>query len=794
MTGHDALFKAQFEQRKDIAQVQNAFELREILRGAILTKDFNGAELGKHIVLSTEGRRLATELRGRGDFSSETQAATLFRVFYMNDILIDSTQTDIPGLRAIIERAVKGKQLLLPSTPRRLLYDRFYELASRGALPYASTLTHEQSRRLLQDTPQGIHQSGYTIIGPSGVSVSECVRWLLPRKILSLYHCEEPSCPLVHEVSLDDDKDNAMIRCMAALHAITHVHSSSNWASGLRRTFSNFDPKDKYADIALVLFECLTLNDLRIFYSDLLRNKTISISSPKMPPEQYAQSRDRDHILEQCLSLKNRELAQRLDKTIVSEQIRLESGEVRRPFESHMWLPGDVHISSIGVRSVTDAPLAVFVSNVLSAYERDGSTSDLKWRLRHYKSDAIADALLRAISHEGLPAIATSIVMNRKPIAQHFAEFLDVTVEYLDESDSLLWRLGFDLPQLDADASTRLSNRLDEFETSVSTHSAMKQSDRDAIRRAGVNLFVDLEAILDEIICFTVWMLSSDHYSQTNFRYRHSQARMAVLQALGAVRTSSTMEVEWNPKGNNALGVLLTYMQTTSSWIAGLLERDPATELRSISPSRVTEAPGCFPFRHRAFWADMASESLQRLNSTVRQALDHLNQSQCASIRNGLDHTRSVAEFPTVDNMLKCASELRFSINTFVKAGVIPIRRKLVFYERGEFGFEKFVLRSAHDDVICITSRYTQGLPPHGSGRLLVASPSDVLGFSNLPIVFSVEFESEYARQLADYPKRRVPAVFLNSEDRIAASSDGEAPGQPEQPQTIESPAVSAPT
>jgi hypothetical protein len=104
--------------------------------------------------------------------------------------------------------------------------------------------------------------------------------------------------------------------------------------------------------------------------------------------------------------------------------------------------------------------------------------------------------------------------------------------------------------------------------------------------------------------------------------------------------------------------------------------------------------------------------------------------------------------------MLKCVADLRKSLTVFLQAGVIPLRRKIARTERDEFGVWKFILRAARGDVECISTNYVMGLPAHHKGGTFLVSPSDVLGFSHLPLVFEYVFESEYAQYRKNYPRR----------------------------------------
>jgi hypothetical protein len=131
----------------------------------------------------------------------------------------------------------------------------------------------------------------------------------------------------------------------------------------------------------------------------------------------------------------------------------------------------------------------------------------------------------------------------------------------------MLWKIGFDIPRY-AEGYALLCKRLEAFNRALLAVGGLKQEeDREELRSVGVNLFVSVEEFLDKLVSFNVWLLASDHFLVSRFRYELNVARQKVSEILGRSIGEDDTRVQWNTHGENSLGTLLCYLREASAWI-----------------------------------------------------------------------------------------------------------------------------------------------------------------------------------------------------------------------------------
>ena len=97
----------------------------------------------------------------------------------------------------------------------------------------------------------------------------------------------------------------------------------------------------------------------------------------------------------------------------------------------------------------------------------------------------------------------------------------------------LLWKLGFTLARYEDDYQL-LRNRIAEFrEVVLHLPQQPNEDERARVRSVGVNLFVSVEQFLESLLCFNVWLLSSDHFTGTRFVFTRQDA-VASVSRFGA--------------------------------------------------------------------------------------------------------------------------------------------------------------------------------------------------------------------------------------------------------------------
>jgi hypothetical protein len=380
------------------------------------------------------------------------------------------------------------------------------------------------------------------------------------------------------------------------------------------------------------------------------------------------------------LILPDTEIVRLVDELIWNRVIEVPTGEVRSVDASKRLLISDrfsasLELSSLGVRISKRPPILLFRSLLWNAYVQNGETTDLDWRLQKPKGVATQDALMAYLRKSKPPTAIDTLVLTSPRITQAIAQNLETSIEAPDEHARVLleWKLGFDLPREDRRMAT-IRRVLDTFHrTLVRIGVPQGDDDRQAIRGAGVNAFVELEGFLDELIAYVVWVLYSDHPRATRFTYSRSAGAVCVPLALGAELTSGNEMVRWSATGNT-LGTCVRYIQRLNEWLSSLPMVDRAALLRPAYEvhDEPSDAVTSFPFRHVQFWADANPSSLSELASVVNSCAAILNKAEVASVINGIEHYREPHRFPATERIVATVEALNQLVDLIDEERLIP--------------------------------------------------------------------------------------------------------------------------
>ncbi len=370
-----------------------------------------------------------------------------------------------------------------------------------------------------------------------------------------------------------------------------------------------------------------------------------------------------------------------------------------------------------------------------------------------------------------LNAIDTLVLASPR-VTNEVANALETTVEVPNERARALiaWKLGFDLPREDR-RPTMMQLVFDNLhETLLRIAVPNGDADRQAIRAAGVNAFVELEGLLDEVVSYVVWMLQSDHPKETHFVYSGSIASKCVAETLGDELRSGNDFAKWSTSGNT-LGTSLRYFQRLKEWIAELPAMDRSTLLRGENAvhARSSDNPLVFPFRHVQLWADASPDGLAGVAAVVTGCADILGAADVAGIRNSLEHYREPERFPATNRILDAVVAVRSFIALAGSERLLP---KLYWFS-GEstdaFGQRVITMVDHKNDVYLLRApRTVVGLLPWSSiasPRPVLIAPGNLFGLPNSDILFRARQESLYSTYWNGYPARR-DAVLVVPDDR----------------------------
>lgn len=324
--------------------------------------------------------------------------------------------------------------------------------------------------------------------------------------------------------------------------------------------------------------------------------------------------------------------------------------------------------------------------------------------------------------------------------------------------ERLLWKIGFNAARYESEYD-HFRRRLSDFnETLLKINEIKSENDRASIRSAGVNLFVSLEHILEEILSYNVWLLSSDHFLDTKFVFDIQVANQGVARVLGDSRDIATHSVTWNKNGGNTLGTLLVYLSAANDWIRSLSNKDKEEVKRKEEdlPHFVEEKERVFPFLHVELWADSVSEELTTYSVHFGKVVDLFAKSNLAEIRNGLDHKRTDVTFPTVDLMLACCARLLESFNLADMNRLIPKTYWLSQYNKDMYGRVELEARDYRERQINLYGPSgLAGMPTINFDRPTIIPSGNLLGLANSEIPIVYQEASAYSTYWHGYPRRR---------------------------------------
>jgi hypothetical protein len=728
-----------------------------------------------------------------GGVASPDALLALFAIFFHHGLFFDWAVTDWVGIRQILEREILQERIRLPYYHGRVLYDRFNDTYDGTRTDH---LMGPEAERLLQGAPVGVCQVGTFVSGPLGIVDSQESRWLPPSRYLPLWHCSDTGCNALHLVRLFSPSGptaDAMSRIQKALS--DRDGPASEWEFSLSRLHRGFAPHAAraYVDLPLVVGNCLTGCDrtalleaaLLSSSGELLRQLLALPPRRKRdsegPATQVASRLEPEAQLQLLLVLSDRALVGLIDDAVFSKAIRIPLGETRNSPHSPPQLPRDLEsdLSALGIRSARTTPLVNITSAAWRAYQRRGQTNELEWRVRGDGARSTYDALVAFVRDRGPAETVRELILSSAEITKHICEELGIPLKYASGSeavvvDRLLWKLGFNPMQFD-DFVPRFRNRLTEFNEVILNRTPIDTEDaRDAVRAAGVNVFVSVEDFLDRLISYNVWLLSSDHFL-SEFHYSCVEARTSVPKLLGESLSCDDHEVQWSTGGENPLGTLLRYLREATDWIQRLKDkdRDSLRRLERDLPHFAADEVVPFPFRHIELWADSDPVELRRYSDLFGQVVKLVEESELANVRNGLDHFREPDRFPSSDKLLACIARLRRAL------GVSDVNRYLpkvywLFARRGNrFGSTEYEFRDYADrKAIVYGPPLVSGLEPVAYSDACLLAPGNLLGTPNASLIFKLRERSEFSAFWQNYPRRRHIPPTKTSEGSSAKPDD----------------------
>ncbi|MCB9951361.1 MAG: hypothetical protein H6824_10300 [Planctomycetaceae bacterium] len=698
----------------------------------------------------------------------------MFGHFWYQDPLIDFTESDFDLIHTIIEQNSTNKQIFWPLAQGRILYDRFLELG----FSRTDSLTPQETADLLADVPQGIYQAGGIVSGPLGLVASQCIRNFRPRNGLGLWHCSMLDCRKLHRVQFGRPR----IRLAEAYDKIAdatvdHWKDESRWEWPVASwPLSPENDWKSLSEMPLFLGDCIVDSERAVLLKavlessdgapirEILRKKRSDITSGKSAD--ILKELSGMEQLQLLLVLQDETILRHIDELVREGAIVVPTTEVREVDNSklatcRLRAGASIELSSLGIRTVRQSPILLLRHLVMKSYMEAAELADLNWRIGT-KEASDTESTLFEFLRAATPSVAIDkLVLTSPRIANSVARELNTEVRTPGEESrkSLEWKLGFDLPR-DGGRLAMIGALLDRFRDTLSRIGTPAcDAERHEIRSSGVNAFVELEGVLDEVISYLVWFLYSDHAKDTHFLYTKKSASRLVPTALGAILSSGDEAVAWNTSGN-ALGTCLRYFQELEKWIGELplkdrdcLKRD--NDAMNPSPS---DSVTIFPFKHSQMWADASAAALRQLGTLIERAAKILNQGSVPASRNGLEHFREPSLFPSTDKLLATVESMQEFIRFIDEERLFPKLYWIGGTTTDSYGQRSIRLIDSgntfhvmHGPRTVVGTLVTRGL---SRARPVLLAPGNIFGLPNSELLFEIRQDSEYSSYWENYPAR----------------------------------------
>ncbi|MEW6535104.1 MAG: hypothetical protein AB1454_05730 [Candidatus Auribacterota bacterium] len=753
---------------------------------AFLTSDFQvDARWKKVIVLTEHANHYVASMQKAGiDLNDNHQYLIFFQLFFHYEFFIDHHSTDPEAILHIMSEMHSSRKMLWPYVFGKKLYQKFNDVSHKAR---TQDLDAEQVAELLEGTPQGIFQIGNVLSGPFGFIRGYESRIFLPTLKILLWHCSDLGCQAEHLVTLSQFNSPFQRDFKVAMRYILDNFSTpSEWDKPLfdicrKVKWPNGRP---FADIPAIIGDCIIGAErtalLSLAFQSEHNNRLISIikntGKPVLPPEDMAKSLSPEEQHQLLLVLPDKDIVKFLDELIARQDIKIPASESRVKKTKKPGLKSDHNskLSNLGIRSCAHPPVIELAALIWSSYNELKFEEDLRWRLRTYETPTIQHSVIEYIRNQGPRSAVKNLILSSHTVTQKVCDrsWTNLIPGENEERliDRLLWKLGFNSARYE-ETHQLLLNRIDDFKSHILQLGAkLSEKEKADVRSIGVNLFVSVEVFLEELVTYNVWLLSSDHFTVTDFRFTAEDASERVLKTLGSTVKSGHENFRWSVKGDNTIGTLLVYFQAFRKWLQEKLKENPIPIERPKEdyPHYAKDTVWVFPYKHTQLWADIPSKILSDYSNNIDKLYIQLSHADLVSIRNSLDHKRPSDSFPSTDRMLACVSRLYEIVELADRWRLVP---KLYWMIKVDADYHGNICMKFEDYRGKLFTLWAPPLVMAGLrsrfGVPYLIAPFDLLNLPNTMLMFTIKSKSPYSEYWNDYPIRRFipPKGNVSKED-----------------------------
>ena len=757
--------------------IYDFYTISLILLACIYDKDKFSVLPFDNLHFTPEGEQLFNDLKNyytentfEEEITDELIKLGILTELYHDFLYVDIEKTDLNEIENFISQKIQSNEIIFPWIYGRVLYDKYFDDfdTQEDSLGYPDTL------KLLSGTYQGVFQLKNYIIGPFGLLKSNTSRHLRPRLKISLWHCSDPSCKHTHEVQLYNDSNNPLLDIVDTIRSFNNSVAPIDYHELYKdelTTAEDYYNNQSLMNVCDFIVNSFGTTELQNILAELINNGSIR----KKLPSNVLQKGDGKALVtplnkSQCFQLilleQDSEIVKQTEKLIKNGTIEIPPTEVRNIMTAKPW--GSYGISyecnKLGIRalskkSISTIRLKHFITEI---YSDPDLKSQLEWKLRLYKGDDFTEKFGFYILNEDPRKIIRDSVLSGPTqlnnainlLSGHFSipESIEEENFYIDK---ILWKLGFEIP-IFPNTLNKYNEYFNKLRDINLRFNQFDETTKEEIRGASVNLFVSLEEILEQTLSFITWVLLSDHYIDTKFKYTYEDAREFMVDKLDGFEYKTGEFLSLDKTGKNTLFPLIegfnALIKVCESLITKRSEllRQPfqKPDFSSVDHLRT------FYLESTIYVLDIKPNDYELLKQSLSSISHEFSRNNVLSIRNRLQHKRDT--FPTqleisqaldgIQSIIVMLEETNIYPNVFLLNHIkVDNYSRAVFFYRNSRGIEIPVHKTNEFDGF--------NLPDLKLPQIIL--PKITIGRTIHPTRFEYLERSSYQKYWKGFPRKK---------------------------------------
>ncbi|MFE7630272.1 hypothetical protein [Kocuria sp. NPDC057446] len=722
--------------------------------------------LAQAIHLSPVGRDMVEAVQAKSPTSEADAKAAALGLFVAGDtVLIDAARTDENEVLKIISAEIRERRIRYPWLFGRQLDSHYEALYDQATAP--RSLPARQSYNLLDGVSQGVGQRLDLVVGPFGILRSAEVRNNPPLISGPNYQCASVGCNAAHPVKLMTGSTPSGTFYSELGRMYPPSERIRNYLADIQLPDKTYWDPFNSSSMAWLLGNGLTPGEQRMLLERLMfrgsteaKDQIASVgafSGPRGKWPTVLHSIDDAGVLQLLLVFSTDELVSHLEYLIDAGDILLTSSEVRTPVLQRHSVGGGfgtrMQLSRAGVRFTPQAPVPLMRTMLQAIYSE--RQDELAYQLLDYSGSAFEklDLFLRSASEEEV--LQRLVFSSRSTLERAFKELRYGRFAVPNSQEEaralearLLWKLGGTM-QAPPNPYAPLRQFGEVLRGVIGTfQGAPSEEWVTAVRSAGMDFFVEAEAVLAVAIDFSAWMLTTDHYSQGQeaFVFSRTRARTTAARLL-AERGGDDLGFR---ESGNSMGTLLQACSVLADCIQQILDNE-GNYRRDERPAWAEHTQVLlFPFRHTKVACDLADNSVNHIIASLRGVQSHFSRADVARTRNRLGHPPE--SFPTAQELSTALDGVLSALGELASLGLVPTLYQMHSHTQDASRREIRIMREGDGGEVILygpTELLLSSIPR--DAEQLVVVPGALIRETVHPLVFSHLEDTDFAKEWSTY-------------------------------------------